>query len=608
VHALLRSSFAALLALAGLALLPASPGTADASDLPAGSWPACADPADEFCLESATVTPVGGSPVPVGDYDLSGSASFTGAFNWGVSDLDDPTLPTAVRDGEFTLVIRVNHFLPQYSLAVARDVRVTRATDLDGTVTMTVRGHAVHRDWVTGDRLPACVAGSDCGDENTTADALGTGWVFMGYSQEIDSWGAEYAAMDGISIATDAEARPGFILMGTYPELYWYMPMLGNPHLDQDGDPVRGSFHAWLPGTFFTAAGTDVASALATGFDVVSAAGGTQVSVPAALAEEDGGVAIDVPDLPYSVHTVTVANRASSAPEGTAPGAPTGVLASTAGSTATVRWTAPTDHGGLTLSGFTARLFTAASGGTVAGSCTAIGTGTTCTATGLIPGDTYYAAVTAGNALGEGPASTRAMTVTTPGAPRAVGLAAGPGRLTATWSAPVSHGGATVGGYTARAWTAVTGGGIARQCTSSAPVRTCAITGLTNGTRYYLDVVAANVAGTGAASAPRVAGTPVTAPSSPRSVVATSRARRVTVGWAPPAATGGAPVTGYTASLYSTAAGGNPVARCTAGGAARACVTPALVAKRVYYVSVVAANAAGRSVPSAPRVRVTVKA
>ncbi|MFN8078623.1 MAG: fibronectin type III domain-containing protein [Kineosporiaceae bacterium] len=601
-----RSAAAAVRFLAA-ALLSASPAAADAAGMPAGTWPTCDAPTDVFCLESATVTPVGGESVPVADHGLTGSASFTGAFNWGVSGLDDPDLPTAVRDGEFTVVIRVNQFLPQYSLAIARDVRVTRVVNGDDTVTMTVTGHAVHRDWVTGEALPACVAGTDCGDENTTADALGTGWVFMGYSQELGSWDAEYAALDGMSIATDAEARPTFILIGTYPELYWSMPVLGNPHLDVNGNPVRGSFHAWLPPTFFTAAGTDVTSAVATGFDVTSSSAGVAVSIPATLSEQDGGVAIDVPDLPYSVHSVTVANRASTAPDGTPPGAPTGVSASLAGATATVHWTAPADHGGLTLGAFTARLFGAPSGGSVVGSCSA--SGTSCTIAGLTPGATYYAAVTASNTLGEGPASTRVASTpaaSVPGAPRSVTVTPAAGRLTAAWSAPVSDGGNALTGYTARAWSAASSGSIVRQCSATPPARTCAITGLTNGVGYHVDVVATNAAGTGTASAPRVAGTPRTVASAPRAVTATSRSRTVTLAWAVPASTGGSPVTGYTASLYASATGGSPAVRCTTAASRRSCTTAALAVGRVYYATVVATNAAGASLPSA-RVRVVVR-
>lgn len=606
MHISLRSTTAAVLAILGMALVPAPSATADGTEMPAGTWPTCDAPTDVFCLESATVTPVGGESVPVAAHGLTGSASFTGAFNWGVSGLDDPDLPTAVRDGEFTLVIRVNQFLPQYSLAIARDVRVTRVVNGDGTVTMTAVGHAVHRDWVTGDALPACVAGTDCGDENTTADALGTGWVFMGYSQELGSWGPEYAALDGMSIATDAEARPTFILIGTYPELYWSMPVLGNPHLDVNGNPVRGSFHAWLPSTFFTAAGTDVTSALATGFDVTSSSAGVAVNIPATLSEQDGGVAIDVPDLPYSVHSVTVANRASQAPDGTPPGAPTGVTASLTGAAATVRWTAPADHGGLTLGTSTARLFTASSGGSVVGSCTS--SGTSCTVTGLTPGARYYVAATASNALGEGVASARVAVaaVAAPGAPRAVTVTPGAGRLTAAWTAPASDGGSALTGYTARAWNAASGGSTVRQCSSTATARTCAITGLTNGVTYYVDVVASNAAGTGTPSAPRLAKSPRTVASAPRSVVATSRSRTVTLTWAAPASIGGSAVTAYTGSLYASSKGGSPAVRCTAIGSRRTCTTAALTVGRVYYASVVATNAAGASVPSA-RVRVVVR-
>ena len=598
---------AVALVLLALSLVAAPASLADSTDLPNGNWPVCVDPGDQFCLESVVVTPVGGVAAPVTDYGLAGTAMFTGAFNWGVTGLDDPGLPVEVRDGEFSIVIRVNHFVPQYSLAIARDLRVTRVENGDGTITMTATGHAIHRDWISGDRLPACVAGTDCGDENTMADALGSGWVLMGYSQEISSWGTEYAALDGMSIATDAEARPQFILIGTYPELYWYMPTLGNPHLDQDGNPVRGSFHAWLPSTFFTSAGTDVSSALAVGFDVVTRTGGVDVSVRATLTEEDGGVAIDVPDLSFSVHTVTVANRASTAPEGTPPQPPTGVVAVASAGTLAVHWTAPADDGGSAVTGYTARAFTEASGGSIAGSCTATSE-PSCTISGLTPGTGYQVAVTATNALGEGPAGDRRASIAAPSPPRSVSVTAGAGRITTAWVAPASDGGSTVTGYTARAWTAATGGSIARQCTAAGAALGCAITGLTNGVTYQVDVIAVNAAGPSTGSNPRVAGTPRSTPTAARTVTATSRARRVTITWAAPASNGGSAVIGYTAALFATASSGSPVIRCTATGSARSCSTAALLPGRVYYASVTAVNALGRSAPSAPRARVVVRA
>ena len=217
-------------------------------------------------------------------------------------------------------------------------------------------------------------------------------------------------------------------------------------------------------------------------------------------------------------------------------------------------------------------------------------------------------AATASNALGEGVASARVAVaaVAAPGAPRAVTVTPGAGRLTAAWTAPASDGGSALTGYTARAWNAASGGSTVRQCSSTATARTCAITGLTNGVTYYVDVVASNAAGTGTPSAPRLAKSPRTVASAPRSVVATSRSRTVTLTWAAPASIGGSAVTAYTGSLYASSKGGSPAVRCTAIGSRRTCTTAALTVGRVYYASVVATNAAGASVPSA-RVRVVVR-
>lgn len=83
---------------------------------------------------------------------------------------------------------------------------------------------------------------------------------------------------------------------------------------------------------------------------------------------------------------------------------------------------------------------------------------------------------------------------TAPGAPTAAKAVAGDARLTASWTAPADNGGAAITGYTV---TAYPGG---RHCTTTGAL-SCVVTGLVDGTTYYVKVAATNSVGTGAQSA-----------------------------------------------------------------------------------------------------------
>jgi hypothetical protein len=94
---------------------------------------------------------------------------------------------------------------------------------------------------------------------------------------------------------------------------------------------------------------------------------------------------------------------------------------------------------------------------------------------------------------------------TVPGAPTALGGTAGNGQATMSWTAPVSNGGSVITSYVVRGVAADSN----KTCTWTTGPLTCTVTGLTNGTPYTFTVVAVNVAGAGAASAPSTAVTPV---------------------------------------------------------------------------------------------------
>ncbi len=117
-----------------------------------------------------------------------------------------------------------------------------------------------------------------------------------------------------------------------------------------------------------------------------------------------------------------------------------------------------------------------------------------------------------------------------------------PGGVNVTWT-PAAENGAAITKYTASAYTAGTGGNPVGSCTTSNGSLTgCTIMKLQGGTQYYIDVVATNRAGNGAASSPRTPGTP-----GPGGAVSTYSKGKVTVRWDPPTP-GSNTITGYTAN------------------------------------------------------------
>lgn len=132
---------------------------------------------------------------------------------------------------------------------------------------------------------------------------------------------------------------------------------------------------------------------------------------------------------------------------------------------------------------------------------------------GLSNGTSYDVAIRARNAIGAGPATaTESGTArTVPGAPTGVTNVAANGRTTVSWTAPVDDGGAAVSGYTVRLYDEAAGGTLVGTCATSGDLG-CVVTGLANGATVYAAVSAENEAGSGQASAPRVAAVPLGAP------------------------------------------------------------------------------------------------
>ena len=129
---------------------------------------------------------------------------------------------------------------------------------------------------------------------------------------------------------------------------------------------------------------------------------------------------------------------------------------------------------------------------------------------------------------------------TAPGIPQAVAATAANGGASVSWSTPPTDGGSAISAYRANAYTSASGSTLAGSCTTSG-AKACSISGLANGTTYYVDVRATNGVGTGSPSA-RVAVTPSAPPPPPPGVVANGENSSMFVSWNAPVTT--APITG----------------------------------------------------------------
>lgn len=293
---------------------------------------------------------------------------------------------------------------------------------------------------------------------------------------------------------------------------------------------------------------------------------------------------------------VTGASTESARTSGiTVPEAPSGLATSSpTGSTLTATWSAATG-----ATSYTASAYSASSGGSAGATCTATAPALTCTISGLSGVTTYWIAVSATNSGGTSDDSARVSGTTlasAPSVPLDVSVTGSDASLIVRWSAPASNGGAAITGYTANAWSAATGGSITESCTAAAGATSCTLTPLTNGTTYYVSVLATNSAGDGTAS-DRLARTPGSLPGAPRSVTTVRGDGTITVAWLAPTSEGSSTVTSYTASVRTAQSSSAAViGTCTTAGLT--CTVSGVVNATVYYVSVAATSAVGEGGPS----------
>ena len=174
------------------------------------------------------------------------------------------------------------------------------------------------------------------------------------------------------------------------------------------------------------------------------------------------------------------------------------------------------------------------------------------------------------------------------------------GSVAVEWAVPAADGGSEITGYRVQ-WR--TGGQMfnqsSRQATVGAASRSREITGLANGTEYFVRVLAVNDVGDGEPSA-EVSFTPATAPGAPRSVVAEPGDGSISVTWAA-AGDGGSDVTAHRVQWR---AGDDDFVdsdpQVTVGGREQSRRITGLVDGIVYFVQVMATNDVGDGPWSSP--------
>ena len=308
------------------------------------------------------------------------------------------------------------------------------------------------------------------------------------------------------------------------------------------------------------------------------------LSSPLTIDELDNGRSYSVAVRARNAVGPGTASATSSGTPRTVPGAPTGVVVTSASHQVTATWLAPVSNGGAAVTGYTVSLYEQAAGGAAIATCTT-GGALTCSVNGLTNGTTVYADVVAANAAGAGAASTPRLAQTPLVAPHVEIASISPGTNSLSVIVNIVDG----GGSPITAYEYEFDG----ETWQSAPTATSpfTISGLTTGVEYSIRIRAIGAGGTGAPSSPMTA-VPHTAPSAPTSLSATSAAASALLSWTAAADDGGQPVIDYVVQ-YSTNALG-PFTTFNDGTATSPTATvTGLTNATAYFFRVAAVNTAG---------------
>lgn len=235
----------------------------------------------------------------------------------------------------------------------------------------------------------------------------------------------------------------------------------------------------------------------------------------------------------------------------TTPGAPTSVVSTKGNGQISVAFTAPSFDGGLPITTYEYALSTDSYA-----TFTTRSTGTTASPlviTGLANGTSYGVKIRAVNSLGAGVASDAATAVTpstVPNAPTSLSSTAGNTQLTISFTAPSNNGGLAITNYEyALSTNSGSSYGAFTALSPADGLTPVTITGLINGTAYYVKLRAVNGDGSGTESAAVTTNTmPFTTPSAPTSLSSVAGNQQLSISFTP-GSSGGPPITNYAYAL-----------------------------------------------------------
>ncbi|HYL65699.1 MAG TPA: fibronectin type III domain-containing protein [Nitrosopumilaceae archaeon] len=292
-----------------------------------------------------------------------------------------------------------------------------------------------------------------------------------------------------------------------------------------------------------------------------------------------------------------------------APSPPTNLVANAVSSSEIdLSWAAPSNLGGLILSGY--QIERSANGG-ISWSTIVPNTGSTATTysdTGLNPSTSYMYRVSAINAVGTSSpsntasATTKAPPATAPQPPTsltATGISSS--QINLSWTAPSNNGGSAITGYkierstdSGTTWSTV-------QSNTANTATTYSDTGLAATTTYTYRVSAINSVGTSSPSntASATTGTTSTAPQPPTGLTATAASSsQINLSWTAPANNGGSAITGYKIERSTDSGTTWSTVIANTGSTATTYSDNGLAASTTYTYRVSAINSVGASPPS----------